>query len=247
MWPIMDVHDILGYLVGKGHLVVPLHERQKFWRVARENGEEWAAFGEPHFHPIGLYGDAATIQTKFGRESVLAMFVNLVLWKPKSTRLSRYLIFAIQEERMTSLTLHTFLQRIAWSSNHAFSGRYPECGPRGEMLCGAARQNAGALLTPSGDRFMVTEHRGHWSWHKKCWKFLKTQWNGQNICHQCTAQGLGNDWASLYWNLDSNNHTDFTTQSFLANRLPPRHVCHLILLGYFILQINLPQPSILAI
>ena len=171
-WPIIDVHETMHYLVGVGKILVPHSERLKYWRNSRANGEEWAQdTGSELMVPIGLYGDSAKVTTRFGSENVLAMFCNVVLWRPSSVRWSRFLIFAIPEERLTSPALLAFLRRIAWSCNHAFSGKFPVLGVQGEQLTGEARRKAGLPLTPANDRFQVTEYRGDWGWHKSCGDF----------------------------------------------------------------------------
>ena len=225
-WPIIDVHETMHYLVGVGKILVPHSERLKYWRNSRANGEEWAQdTGSELMVPIGLYGDSAKVTTRFGSENVLAMFCNVVLWRPSSVRWSRFLIFAIPEERLTSPALLAFLRRIAWSCNHAFSGKFPVLGVQGEQLTGEARRKAGLPLTPANDRFQVTEYRGDWGWHKKLWRFWRTQWNAENVCHLCSAKGISDNAREVYWNIENNNHQQFDLTSFIANRMPPRDIC----------------------
>lgn len=210
--------------------MVPLSERQRFWRTAKQFQEPWAMGVEESMWPTGLYGDSAKVVTKFGSENVLAMFLNLVLWKPNSVRRSRYLIFAIQEERMCTGTLHAFAKRIAWSCGHAYYGRFPMRGPRGEPLPRKAAAKAGLPLTSGFDRFQVTEHRGDWQWHKKLWRFRRqVHWNGEHTCHLCTAKGIGSpdEWRQLYWNIEEPAFQEFSTISFLAQRLSDTSVCYL--------------------
>ena len=227
-WPIIDVHESMSFLVGAGKILVPHSERLKYWRSSKAHGEPWAQNVESELMvPIGLYGDSAKMTTKFGSENVLAMFCNVLLWRPSSVRWSRFLIFCISEERLTTQALQAFLRRIAWSCNHAHCGRFPEAGVHGEALSGAAARKAGLPLTSRLDRFQVTEYRGDWSWHKKIWRFWKTQWNAEYVCHLCNAKGISENWQEVYWNIESNNHREFSVTSFIANRIPPRVVCYL--------------------
>ena len=225
-WPILDVHDTLSFLVGAQKLHVPASERIKYWRWAKSHNEPWAhSIDSELIYPIGLYGDSAKVTNKYGISiNILAFFCNVVLWKPPSVRYSRYLVFAIEEERMTSGTLNAFLRRVAWSCTHAFHGRFPEKGPNGEDLVGPAAEKAGRPLTSGHDRFFVSEHRGDWQWHKTVWKFQRTHWNGKEMCHQCTAKGISDDWHELFWNIENPHHEEFTLVTFLAQRAPPRNI-----------------------
>lgn len=220
----MDPHSILHYLVGVGKLHVPTFERKRFWQLSKEFGEPWAQeVDSEDIYPIGLYGDSARCATKFGHESILAMFLNLVLWKPRSVRYSRFLLFAIPEERMTSKTLNVFLRRITWSCNHAWYGRFPARDQYGVILAGEAGEVAGK---PMSGRFQVTEHRGDWSWAKKIWRFRDAHWNGKYVCHLCDAQSQCQDHGKLFWaDPDVDTHQEFSVVGFLAHRCPARDLC----------------------
>ena len=114
-------------------------------------GEEWAQhISEENylkFIPIGLYGDSARVRTTFGSENVISVYCNLVLWRPKSVRFSRFLVFTIPEERCTANTLTAALRRIVWSCNHACNGVFPTAGPSGQNLSGKDAQMQGLPLT----------------------------------------------------------------------------------------------------
>ena len=228
-WPILDIHDTLSFLMDEAKISIPPNKLREYWQKSKDFGEPWAqevASSEMDtLLPIGLYGDSARVDTRFGHEHVLALFCNLILWRPKSVRWSRFLVFAIAEERLTSETLPAVLRRMTWSANHAFYGYFPKEGHLGENLAGAALRKAGQPLTSSGFKFQVTELRGDWSFHKKVWRFgNNTHWNGENTCHLCNAKGISNSWAELYWNIDSNNHMTFTLAQFLAERMPNRKI-----------------------
>lgn len=210
-----------------------MSDRHDYWRTSKALGEPWAQKQESEtMVPIGLYGDSAKVTTRFGSENILAMFLNIVLWKPRSVRWSRFLLFAIPEERMTSKTLPAFLRRITWSCNHAWYGVHPTTEPNGKPLQGKSAALAGQSLTNNHDRFQVTEHRSDWGWHKKLWKFAKAHWNGEVVCHLCDAKGISEDWQSLYWNIETNNHAEFSTNGFLAHRMP----AHDISLGWIVVS-----------
>ena len=175
--------------------------------------------------PIGFYGDSARVDTRFGSEHVLCFFMNVVLWRPRSVRWSRFLVMTIEEERLTTETIPAILRRVVWSLNHAFFGFYPEEGHLGQNLEGDALRKAGQPLTRQRFRFQCTELRGDWSFHKKLWKFAQnTHWNGENVCHLCPAKGISTSWSQLYWNLETPDFTDFSLVQFVAERIPMRKV-----------------------
>ena len=228
-WPILDIHDTLHFLMDEAEINIPEDRLRHFWQTSKDNGEIWAQEVQPHemdtLVPIGLYGDSARVDTRHGHENVLGLFLNLVLWRPQAVRWSRFLIFAIAEERLTSATIPTILRRMTWSANHAFFGRFPTEGHLGQNLSGAALKKAGQALTSRSLKFQVTELRGDWSYHKKIFRFgNNTHWNGEYVCHLCNAKGISDFWPELYWNIEENNHMTFTLAQFLGERMPARNI-----------------------
>lgn len=222
----LDVHETLAFLFEEAKVDVPQCEVQRYWQQSRERGEPWAANEElDTFIPIGLFGDGATMRTKVGSEHIVSIFCNVVLWKPKSVRWSRFLVFTMPEERATATTLSVALRRITWSCNHAWFGIFPSRDFQGQNLSRKAAKRAGQPLTSKGHRFQVTEIRGDWSWHHHTWRFHETHWLSDKVCHLCDARALSNSWPECYWNLDDNNHADFGLVTFLAERMPAARVC----------------------
>lgn len=228
-WPIMDVHAILSFAIDEANIHIPPDHIASYWHQSKQHGEPYAQDSSNHHRiPIGIYGDSARARTSFGSEDVIALYLNLVLWRPPSIRWSRFLICCIPEERCTSETLPEILRRVVWSANHAWFGRWPKHGPRGEQLTGVAARRAGSLLTAEGHQFQVVELRGDWAWHKKIWKFHLCHWNSKDrMCPFCPAKGESNDSNELFWNMDSTHHIEFNLAQFLAFRMPPRGVCPL--------------------
>lgn len=202
-WPIIDIHDTMGFLFDEGKIEIPRRDLESFWQRSKLYGEPWAEQIHPDEMgvtvPIGIYGDSARIDTSFGQvEHILAFFCNAIQWRPRSVRWSRFLICCIPESRVTSETVPALLRRITWSANHAFYGFYPEVGHLGQELPPQALKRAGLPLTSKGLKFQVCELRGDWSWHKKIWRFSNnTHWNGQNVCHLCNAKGISPLWEEL--------------------------------------------------
>ena len=217
-WPVIDIHNILHFLFDDAELHIPEETIHEYWHKSKQFGEAWAQHlseeNYKKFIPIGLYGDSARVRTAFGSENVISIYCNLILWRPRSVRFSRFLVFTIPEERCTATTLTAAFRRIVWSCNHAYSGMFPTGGPFGESLSGKSAQMQGKPLTKQGFQFQVTEIRGDWAWHKKIFKFYKCQWNGDKMCPFCDARGLSNNWEECYWNLENNNHVDFDLPGF---------------------------------
>ncbi|CAK9091262.1 Uncharacterized protein SCF082_LOCUS42995 [Durusdinium trenchii] len=228
-WPIIDVHSIMAFAFEEAGIEIPTSCIHEYWRRSCEYGEPFAQDTSNHHRvPIGLYGDSAKVRTTFGSENVIALFANLVLWRPKSVRWSRFLLCCIPEERCTSQTLPTILKRIVWSANHAWHGRWPGQDLHGRNLGGKAARLAGKPLTSQFHTFQVVELRGDWAWHKKVMKFWRCNWNSlEDTCPFCPAKIQSDDWNDLYWNPDSTLE-DFTLAGFLAKRMPPRGISPLV-------------------
>ena len=227
-WPIMDVHAILHFLFDDAKIEVPDHFLEDCWKKSKQYGEEFAQDLDPADYkrtmPIGIYGDGARIRTTFGSENIIAVFCNVILWRPKSVRYSRFLVFTIPEERCTSATLPVVYRRVTWSCNHSWYGFFPCKGPYGEGLPAKQAALGGLPLTKQRYRFQTTEIRGDWAWHKKVFKFDGCHWTGDRVCPFCDATAISGGWESKYRNIESNQHSDFDLVGFLANRIPRRGV-----------------------
>ena len=226
-WPIIDVHNTMAFLFNEAKIQIPGEALKQYWQTSKRFGEVWAQDvpeEEMEFTvPIGLYGDSARVDTNFNTEHIMAFFANILLWRPRSVRMSRFLVLAIPESRLTGETIQAILRRITWSCNHAFFGRWPKTDHVGALIGGHL---AGKSLTPGNLKFQVTELRGDWSFHKKIWQWPKVQWNAADICHLCPVKGISSDWGQLYWNFEA-THEDFSLTQYLAHRMPQRRICFL--------------------
>ena len=133
--------------------------------------------------PLGLYGDSCKVA---GNSKMMGIFLNFPLWRPKSNRLSRFLLAAVDEHRLWgSETIDTIMAHIVCCCNYLFSG-FDE---NGEQLA-------------NGRVFAVTELRGDWLFHKMVWKFTSA-WNTvHNRCYLCNATSRSNDVKQLFWTVD---------------------------------------------
>lgn len=225
-WPFMDVHAVMSYLMDEAKLEVPPKVVHEYWAKSKQYGEPWAQNVQDFSRiPIGIYGDSATVKTVVGSENVIAIFANIVLWRPKSIRWSRFLLFTIAEERCTADTLLVVYRRLTWGANHAWYGYWPTKGPQGEPLQGHAAKVAGTPLTYKFHRFQVTEIRGDWAWQKKIFRFEKCHWSGDSVCPFCDVKQLSGPWEKKFWNIETNTAVIFDLVGFMAHRMPSRRVC----------------------
>lgn len=227
-WPILDPHSIANFLWTKGGMKTPEAALEEYWNHNSTHGEPWAQNVSPDVHPIGIYGDSARVNTKFGFVSVVGIYFNCVLWKPQSVRASRFLVCSIPEHQLWKhFTLNCIYRRIAWSITALVKGIHPESGPYGEALPKHLHELRGQALP---HRCKLTEVRGDWSWHKKIFRFERCSWNGIQMCHHCPALAASQDAADLYWNFENNNWDShlFSLDEFIDYRMPRRAMCPLV-------------------
>ena len=222
--PILDIHSLIAYLVDQCAVAINEKDVQQYWSWARGTGQPWAAHhpaSSKHI-PLGLYADAARVDTEFGHYKVLGIFVNLPLWRPKSTRYSRWLIFSIKEELLWKHhTLNRVYSRVVWCCNLLFDGTMPSAGPNGEPLPKDQSKLSGLPICQKGYVFAVTELRGDWLYHKQSLRFLAS-WSGHDVCFKCTARRVGNE-EDMYYHVDATSKwlsEEFSLADCLALRMP---------------------------
>ena len=227
----MYPHEIIAFLYKSG-LKIDMKDVQTYWRTSRANKEPWAVFSkatEAHV-PLGFYGDGATITTKYGKqESVVGLFMNLVLWSPHSVRSSRFLLCCIEEGALWKWhTLTVILREIVWSYNLLDSGFHPSVMLNGEAVPPDMLKKAKTKICEDGTVFSVTEIRGDWSWMKKIFRF-RASWQGNYTCHQCAAKSIG-PYAERYYNFESAtwdvNPGGYELAEFLITDMPNVGICH---------------------
>lgn len=230
-YQIMYPHEIIAFLYKSG-LKIDKKDIQTYWRTSRANKEPWAVFSkasEAHV-PLGFYGDGATITTKYGKqESVVGLFMNLVLWSPQSVRSSRFLLCCIEEAALWKWhTLTVILREIVWSYNLLDSGFHPSMMLNGEAVPPDMLKKANTKICEDGTVFSVTEIRGDWSWMKKIFRF-RASWQGNYTCHQCAAKSVG-PYTERYYNFESAswdvNPGGYELAEFLNTEMPSVGICH---------------------
>ena len=152
------------------------------------------------------------------------------LFRPKSVRRSKFLLFAIQEElEYNHRTLDCVLRFVVWALNCLHVGRYPRTGCNGEQLTGAQAARAGREVVP-GRQFAITELKGDWAWFKKILRF-KSSWKGGlnvPVCFHCRA-GSRRPY-KIYYKVDVTSDcwgSEYTLLDWLVEQCP-RKPCFLV-------------------
>ena len=237
LYPMVYPHRVLAYLFDEVKLEMPTAEVQQYWRHARTMQEPWAcAHPATEWHvPVGLHGDGAKLWTQYRVEKYVAVWMNLPLFRPRSVRHSRFLLFSIEKWKMIkNRSLNVFWRKVVWSLNAAFTGRNPSLGPGGQPLSGSHLERAGRPICKSQQKFALTELRGDWEWHRDVLRF-SAAWQSQLMCFKCPAatKGHGCD-AYIYYNNSPTSRwleEEFNLEQFVARRLKERQLCALHLIG----------------
>ena len=189
--PILDPHEVLQYVHEHVGLRVAPELVRRYWQTGRDKDLGWAKNqSDDQAVPVGLYAD----ETKYGlhesQEKVLAIFLNVVLWRPRNVRLSRFLIFSIRSKLLLpgTATLYPIFRYIVWSLGWASKGVFPNLSISGGPL---PKKKAAKALKPLGARFFVTELRGDLAWHKQIWGFEGSGWQNTDTCFFCRATSTG--------------------------------------------------------
>ena len=231
--PIIHPHRLLAYLFDHVNLEIATDDLCQYWEDARKYKRPWAKKCPPtssHI-PLALYGDSAKTATQYKFEKVTGIFLALPLWRPKSMRYSHFLLFSCMTlDMIKSRTLNMVWRRLAWSLNTAFEGVYPSIGCRGKSLSQKEVELAGSPLTRGRHKFIVTEYRGDWEYHRDTFK-LKASWNGKIVCMKCPALSKG-DPGLLYYNYggDASDNCqwiqqEFSLSQFVSLRLKDKALC----------------------
>ena len=232
-YPILYPHRVLAYLFDEVGVNISPSVVQSYWGHARAVGEGWATntlATDAHI-PIGIHGDSARLESQITFEKHLGVFMNLVLWRPRSVRYSRFLIFSMPSAKVfKNRSLNEVFRVIIWSLNAALDGVHPSIGPRNRPLVGVSLAKAGQPLTQQGLCFALTELRGDWEWHRDVWR-PTAAWNTKGpVCPLCPALREGPP-EYCYFNAGPGSHwihECFDTAQFIALRLKEKHLCSLV-------------------
>ena len=240
--PILFPHRIMAYLFDTCGLNFAVNDLHHFWDEAIARGIVGADAGARNRIPLGVYGDAAQLITKVRKEKVTCIFINIPIFRPRSIRCSRFLVWVCDTSLLyLNKTLNTVLRWLVWSLNALYVGLNPSHRPGGRALTEKEEQRAGLPITKLHHKFQVTELRGDWEFHKSMWQF-RSSWKAINICFRCPAKSKSEDSGLLYWNdsLDSGwCKQEFSTPQFISQMLPDRHICAWSWIGLILYLLSL--------
>ncbi|CAK9036671.1 Uncharacterized protein SCF082_LOCUS21823 [Durusdinium trenchii] len=237
VYPIIYPHRILAYLFDHVQVELSTHDITEYWDHSRQTGEAWAcksSASRTHI-PLGLHGDGARLWTQYKVEKIVAIFLNMPLFRPKSARHSRFLLFTIGRHKLIkNRTINVVWRRLVWSLNACFTGLNPSQGPGGAPLTGVHLDIAGLPICQAQHRFALTELRGDWEWHRDTWRFTAS-WQSQEVCFRCPAVTRGDESLVYYNNGPTSGwvNRDFTLDQFIARRLKENQLCPLLRLEGF--------------
>ncbi|CAK8995261.1 Uncharacterized protein SCF082_LOCUS4272 [Durusdinium trenchii] len=237
VYPIIYPHRILAYLFDHVQVELSTHDITEYWDHSRQTGEAWAcksSASRTHI-PLGLHGDGARLWTQYKVEKIVAIFLNMPLFRPKSARHSRFLLFTIGRHKLIkNRTINVVWRRLVWSLNACFTGLNPSQGPGGAPLTGVHLDIAGLPICQAQHRFALTELRGDWEWHRDTWRFTAS-WQSHEVCFRCPAVTRGDESLVYYNNGPTSGwvNRDFTLDQFIARRLKENQLCPLLRLEGF--------------
>lgn len=231
--PIILPHRIMSYLFNEVNLDIPKAGLHSFWEASHLRGDPVAsdlALVRDRV-PLGLYGDAAQLVTRYKKEKIMCLWLNIPCWRPKSVRFSRFLMWSCDDGLiLENKTVNSVLRWIVWSCNILYDGINPTYAPGGRLLNAKNLERSGTPITWDNRQFCVAELRGDWEFHKMVWNF-KCSWKSIDICFRCPAVSKSdNDAGKLYWNCQEGcswEQQKFSTAQFISQRLPDRHICYL--------------------
>ena len=215
--PVILPHMILEYLLDCG-LTLSDQLVSSFWRHLESVNDEWAvstaafrATCDSHVWPLGLWGDDACMMLQNAPyDKIHGVFLNIPLCRPKTTRLTRYLLFTLENAKLVDYpsTVYPAMEAVVASLN---------------------------LLTEvgvKGRRFLLGEIRGDQAWLRLLFRH-KAMWTANQVCFKCKARA--DDSHLSYTNYCSANSgwraTLRTTEEFIQQELQ-EPLCHLVDVTY---------------
>ena len=231
----VDICSVMTFLFDTVGVDIPIEKVRAFWRHHRAVQSPWvSACGhiDEETIPIGIFGDGARARQQAFKlpEKVVGIFLSLPLWRPKSSRQTRFLVFAIDEyELYGRKTLNQVYARLVWALESMLHGRYPTHDLNGTPLTSV---RAGQPITRQGHRFALVEHRGDWSYFRQILGFQGSWVGGVNVpvCFQCSAWKSG-PVQDHYYHIHEDAQcwaTEYGTVEFLANQMPSSQIRSLL-------------------
>lgn len=199
--PVFLPEHLLAHLFGPLGMEIGDDAVSMYWAHAKKYNCPWKNISPDGTHqPLGLYGDAA----KFAPtgEKIIAVFLNIVLWAPKSSSMSRYLLFSLENDHcLGPATLNPLMAPIVESLWRCFQG----INVMGRTM-----------------HFAVSELRGDWEWHVQSLD-MQRSWRMSQFCWRCDASKRPGDPCS-FWDLSDApdwERTQLSHGQFLARMIKP--------------------------
>ena len=227
---LIDPHVMVSYLWNTIGLRIDSECVKTFWAHHRTVASPWTEVcrdAPDTMIPLGIYGDSARArQLPYSApEKVVGIFMNCPLFRPKSVRQSRWLLFVLEEELLVGReTLNAVYRRLTWSFNILRHGLKPTRGPSNEQLS----QSPGVPITADGYKFFCAEIRGDWAWHKFTFGLMSSWKAGTNapVCWKCPVYATG-DAATQYYHVDEQSVDRFpehTLVEFILKEMPRENI-----------------------
>ena len=208
--PVLLPHRILDFLFNDLGVEIPHGELQRYWNHCKRFCP-WASPPEldgSHI-PITLYGDTARYGTGFDQSKVTGCFMSLVLWRPKSTRMSQWLLWNLNAEYSLGSRSHNPLYLVVVNSlNACFDGVSPE----GQRL---------------HHKFCVTQIKGDWEYHWQTFR-LNRYWKTKFVCWRCDAANATDARHSCFDVMSDSPswmETEQSHEAFVVHGVKPDHLC----------------------
>ena len=206
--PVLTPHAVLEYLFRESKLKIPEAALRAYWDHAKRFCE-WVqeeSFDSSHI-PVAIYRDTARYGQGYNQSKITGCFMSLVLWRPRSTRLSQWLFFSVDADLTLGHKTWNPLYRVVVDSlNAAFHGLTLEGHALSNKLC-------------------CTEVKGDCEFH---WQTLRMSryWKTRYLCWRCDAE---NHASASHCYLDFGENPTWQSarishNAFVINICKPDHV-----------------------
>ena len=211
--PLLLPYDVIDYLIGTCNLPINDSLLDQYWSHLDSVKDPWALSTKPfreavdkHVIPLGFFGDEACMGLVVDPYSqIYGLFMSVILFRPTSTRMSRFLLWSVDSHRVHSVegTFFPVLKLICESFN-----RLTEEGVHGR-------------------RFVVSELRGDQVFFRYLFQH-ESWWRSTNVCFRCEATTKPTNLSyAIYESEDGWNTTLRTTADFIIDELPHDKLCGL--------------------
>lgn len=204
--PLHLPYDIVRYLFCDIHLSIRPEVLDNYWNHLDSVGDDWAASTRSfraaagRVVPLGFYGDEAVIGLiNAPTNKIHGLTLNIPVWRPCSTRLSRFLLWSIESDKIVSVekTIFPVLQLITDSFNEL------------------AEQGV------NGIRFLVSEIRGDQVFFRQIFQH-RSWWKTTDVCFRCRANVKPGrlNYCNYFDDDDGWTATARSTDEFIVHELP---------------------------